>query len=101
MTAQPHKTKPAQPLKTKPAQPPKERPGGLDQYPNRKTLIQRGLRDCCWPVTSGAPWFYCGERVAGDGSYCSEHLSARRSAENPMNAEQNTKRLIRSVGSLR
>lgn len=101
MTDKPLKTKPAHPLRTKPEPLPTNPPGGLDRYPKRKTLMQRGLRDCCWPVTNGAPWFYCGERTSGDTGYCQEHSAVRRSAENPMSADQATKRLIRSVGGFR
>lgn len=120
MTAPPHKTKPAQPLKTKPAAPAKNKgkpfvhktgpatdrrapsaipdDDGLDNYPNRKTLMQRKLSDCCWPITSRAPWFYCGEPVHQGGSYCEKHLHARRDPHRPVGSGKD---LIRSVGYLK
>lgn len=108
MTAPNHKTKPAQPLTTKPAPSggrkgpsPVPDQGGLDQFPKRKTLMQRTAKDCCWPITAGAPWFYCGERVQSGQSYCQGHMAARRDAANPTNGPKSVKQLIRSVGRLR
>lgn len=118
MTAKSHKTKPAQPVKTKggkgkpfihitgPAaerKAPKAIPvdDSLDKYPNRKTLMQRTLNDCAWPISSAAPWFYCGERTHDGTSYCKHHSMIRRDPATPADPERATKALIRSAAYYR
>lgn len=49
-----------------------------ERIPHAKTLIERGPRECCWPVTNGNPFLFCAAE-ATDGptealpTYCRHH----------------------------
>lgn len=104
MIERPFKTKPDQPLYTKP-EPGRARKAPTlpktdsdpDEYPNKKTLMQRGPHDCCWPLSSSQPWFYCGERTVAETSYCKAHHEKRRDPNSPLNKAQAARKLIRSL----
>jgi GcrA cell cycle regulator len=49
-----------------------------ERLPHAKTLLDRGPRECCWPVNSGGPFLYCAAEATdgpteGSRTYCRHH----------------------------
>lgn len=64
--------------------------------PLRKTLMQLKSRECVWPVTAGAPHFFCGHRTYQESRYCETHHKAAHEG-----GPKSAKDLIRSAGYYR
>lgn len=69
---------------TKPQKPNLSLVAKADQAPENpatlKTLIERGPRECCWPVGAPDPrrgQLYCAQPVSGGRPYCADHSTAQ------------------------
>lgn len=68
--------------------------------PLRLTLMELEHGCCRWPVSSSAPWFYCGLPVVNPASaasrYCRDHATVSV-APKPATGPRSTKELVRSL----